>query len=113
MIIAVVLGSLASFWATLSELYRLGGAITGAGGGIGPSVGHIGQFGWLAGLFAFPARSGHTRNQFYGRRYGFHILPDGYADAFHLVAPPSSRLPNLHDGWRWLFLELPRYQQFP
>ena len=54
MIIAVILGSLASFWATLSELYRLGGAITGAGGGIGPSVGHIGQFGWLAGLFAFP-----------------------------------------------------------
>ena len=54
MIIAVVAGSIASFWATVSELYRLGGAITGAGGGIGPSVGHIGQFGWLAGLLTYP-----------------------------------------------------------
>jgi hypothetical protein len=55
MIIAVLAGSLASFWATVSELYRLGGAVTGAGGGIGPSVGHIGQFNWLAGLFAYPS----------------------------------------------------------
>jgi hypothetical protein len=54
MLIAIIMGSLASFWATVSELYRLGGAVTGAGGGIGPSVGHIGQFGWLAGLFAYP-----------------------------------------------------------
>ena len=54
MIIAVVAGSIASFWATVSELYRLGGAVTGAGGGVGPSVGHIGQFGWLAGLLTYP-----------------------------------------------------------
>ncbi len=55
MVIAVVMGSLAFFWAIVTELYRLGGAVTGAGGGIGPSVGHVrGQFRWLAGLFAFP-----------------------------------------------------------
>jgi len=54
MALAVIIGSLASFWAVLSEMYRLGGAVTGAGGGIGPSVGHIGQFNWIANLFAFP-----------------------------------------------------------
>lgn len=54
MVLAVIVGSLASFWAVLSEMYRLGGAVTGAGGGIGPSVGHIGQFNWLANLFAYP-----------------------------------------------------------
>ena len=54
MLLAVIWGSLVTFWATLSELYRLGGAVTGAGGGIGPSIGHIGQFNWLAGLLNFP-----------------------------------------------------------
>ena len=54
MLLAVIWGSLVTFWATLSELYRLGGAITGAGGGIGPSIGHIGQFNWLSGLLNFP-----------------------------------------------------------
>ena len=55
MVIAVLAGSIASFWATVSELYRLGGAVTGAGGGIGPSIGHVsGQFRWLAGLLAYP-----------------------------------------------------------
>ena len=55
MALAVIVGSLASFWSVLSEMYRLGGAVTGAGGGIGPSVGHIGQFNWIANLFAFPS----------------------------------------------------------
>ena len=54
MLLAVIWGSLVTFWATLSELYRLGGAVTGAGGGIGPSIGHIGQFNWLSGLLNFP-----------------------------------------------------------
>ena len=55
MLLAVIWGSLVTFWAMLSELYRLGGAVTGAGGGgVGPSIGHIGQFNWLAGLLTFP-----------------------------------------------------------
>ena len=55
--LAVVFGALACFWAFLSELYRLGGAVTGAGGGVGPSIGHIGQFGWLSNLLAYPRDS--------------------------------------------------------
>ncbi len=57
MALAVAVGSVASFWAIISEMYRLGGAVTGAGGGIGPSVGHIGQFNWLANLFVYPRKT--------------------------------------------------------
>ncbi|MCS5611999.1 MAG: hypothetical protein NZ961_16395, partial [Candidatus Poribacteria bacterium] len=55
MIIAVIFGSIASFWATISELYRLGGAVTGAGGGIGPSIGHVTYiFQWLDTTLTYP-----------------------------------------------------------
>ncbi|MGB9597264.1 MAG: DUF6785 family protein, partial [Candidatus Poribacteria bacterium] len=47
MALAIVLGSLASFWALVSELYRIGGEN-------GPSVGHIGQFGWLTNELNYP-----------------------------------------------------------
>jgi uncharacterized membrane protein len=47
MILAIIFGSLASFWALVSELYRLGGET-------GPSVGHIGQFGWLQNELNYP-----------------------------------------------------------
>jgi len=46
---AVLIGSLASFWAIVSELYRIE---DGAGG---PAIGHIrGQFTWLANMVAYP-----------------------------------------------------------
>ncbi|GIX06845.1 MAG: hypothetical protein KatS3mg115_1248 [Candidatus Poribacteria bacterium] len=48
MVIAIVLGSLASWWAGVSEMYRLGYARAQ------PFVGHIGQFNWVAGHFANP-----------------------------------------------------------
>ena len=55
MIIAVIFGAIASFWATVSELYRLGGAVTGAGGGIGPSIGHVTYiFQWLDTTLTYP-----------------------------------------------------------
>jgi len=48
MAIAIVFGSIASFWALVSELYRLGGET-------GPSVGHIkGQFDWVANQINYP-----------------------------------------------------------
>ena len=45
--LAIVVGSLASFWALVSELYRLGGEG-------GPAVGHIGQFEWLTNQLNYP-----------------------------------------------------------
>ena len=66
MALAVAVGSLASFWAIVSEMYRLGGAVTGAGGGIGPSVGHIGQFNWLANLLAYPRETNIPATMFMG-----------------------------------------------
>jgi hypothetical protein len=48
MAVALLLGSLASWWAGVSEMYRLGQARAN------PFVGHIGQFGWVAGHFANP-----------------------------------------------------------
>lgn len=45
--LAILVGSLASFWALTSELYRLGGEG-------GPAVGHIGQFGWLTNQLNYP-----------------------------------------------------------
>ena len=48
MALAIVFGTLASFWSLVSELYRLGGET-------GPSVGHIrGQFDWVASQIAYP-----------------------------------------------------------
>lgn len=47
MALAIIVGSLASFWALVSELYRIGGEN-------GPSVGHIGQFEWLTNLLNYP-----------------------------------------------------------
>ena len=47
MALAIVVGSLASFWALVSELYRLGGEG-------GPAVGHIGQFNWLSNQLNYP-----------------------------------------------------------
>ena len=48
MTLAIVLGSIASFWALVSELYRLGGET-------GPSVGHVrGQFDWLTSQLNYP-----------------------------------------------------------
>ncbi|MBT5713369.1 hypothetical protein HOI71_20145 [Candidatus Poribacteria bacterium] len=46
--IALVVGSLGSWWAGVSEMYRLGYARAQ------PFVGHIGQFGWAAGHFSNP-----------------------------------------------------------
>ena len=93
MVIAVVFGSLASFWATLSELYRLGGAITGAGRGVlAPSVGHIGQFGWLAGLFAFPRDPDISAMSFMAGGMGFTFFLMVMRMRFIWWAPPSSRL---------------------
>ncbi|MBM3215815.1 hypothetical protein FJZ36_12960 [Candidatus Poribacteria bacterium] len=46
--IALVLGSLASWWAGVSEMYRLGYARAQ------PFVGHIGQYSWVAGHFQNP-----------------------------------------------------------
>ena len=74
MMIAVLFGALASFWATVSELYRLGGAITGAGGGVGPSIGHIYQFRWLAGLLAYPRDPDATAMGFMAGSMGFTFL---------------------------------------
>ncbi len=45
---ALVIGSLASWWAGVSEMYRLGHARAA------PFVGHIGQFNWVAGHFSNP-----------------------------------------------------------
>ncbi|RKY04801.1 hypothetical protein DRP77_02855 [Candidatus Poribacteria bacterium] len=48
MILAMILGTISSFWAIVSEEYRLGGDG-------GPSVGHIwGQYNWLANQLAYP-----------------------------------------------------------
>jgi hypothetical protein len=47
MTLAILFGSLASFWALVSELYRLGGEG-------GPAVGHIGQFNWLTNQLNYP-----------------------------------------------------------
>ena len=47
MALAIIFGSLASFWALVSELYRVGGEN-------GPSVGHIGQFWWLSSELSYP-----------------------------------------------------------
>lgn len=47
MALAIIFGSLASFWSLVSELYRVGGET-------GPSVGHIGQFGWLTNQLNYP-----------------------------------------------------------
>jgi len=47
MTLAIIFGSIASFWSLVSELYRLGGET-------GPSVGHIGQFGWLTNQLNYP-----------------------------------------------------------
>ena len=111
MIIAVVFGSLASFWATLSELYRLGGCnhrrrrrhwtLSWAYRPIRVACRSV----------RFPARSRYLGYEFYGRRDGTYLLSHGYADAFHLVATPSSRLSYLYDRRGRLFLELSRYQQ--
>jgi len=46
--VALVVGSLGSWWAGVSEMYRLGYARAQ------PFVGHIGQFGWAAGHFRNP-----------------------------------------------------------
>lgn len=46
--VALVVGSLGSWWAGVSEMYRLGYARAQ------PFVGHIGQFGWAAGHFSNP-----------------------------------------------------------
>lgn len=49
MALAVLIGTIASFWAIVSELYRVE---DGAGG---PAIGHIrGQFNWLANRIAYP-----------------------------------------------------------
>lgn len=47
MALAIVVGSVASFWALVSELYRVGGEG-------GPAVGHIGQFNWLSNQLNYP-----------------------------------------------------------
>lgn len=48
MVLAIVLGTIASFWALVSELYRIGGET-------GPSVGHVkGQFNWVANQINYP-----------------------------------------------------------
>lgn len=47
MVLAIVFGSIGSFWALVSELYRIGGEN-------GPSVGHIGQFGWMTSELNYP-----------------------------------------------------------
>ena len=47
MALAIIVGSLASFWALVSELYRMGGEG-------GPAVGHIGQFDWLSNQLNYP-----------------------------------------------------------
>ena len=60
MILAIAVGSIASFWAIVSELYRLGGAVTGAGGGIGSSIAVIYQFDWLENLLIYPRETDLT-----------------------------------------------------
>lgn len=60
MLLAIIVGSIASFWAIVSELYRLGGAVTGDGGGIGSSIAVIYQFDWLENLLIYPRETDLT-----------------------------------------------------
>lgn len=58
--LSVALGSVASFWAIVSEMYRLGQAKAPA------AIGHIGQFNWVGNLFALPRESDYPAGAFMG-----------------------------------------------